>query len=219
MTVANPHRAVAASGITFAVLFVAAVLTLGDLLGSVGDPDRQFVSHFASGANRARHIVGAYLLAGAGLFFLVFVTHLHALLRGRTQEETTLATIGMGSTIVIVVMLFASAVALSAVATSIGYADIFDEDPHEFSPDTLRLATQIGFLFQVFGMLAGALAVGATSLWAMRSDILPGWLAWLGLVLAFVLLFALFFLPTFALPIWVLTVSIVLLRRVGNNLP
>jgi prepilin signal peptidase PulO-like enzyme (type II secretory pathway) len=62
----------------------------------------------------------------------------------------------------------------------------------------------------------GFTAIGlvlTTSIISFQTGVLPQWLAWLGVVAAVILLFAIIFLPMVALLIWVLCVSGVLLMR------
>jgi len=206
------RRLAAASGFAFTALFVAAVLVSGEQLGSVGDPDRQFVSYFNDTGNRMRDIAGAYVLAASGMAFVVFLAQMYTTLRehavGRVLPLTAL-----GAGLIFVALLLAAAAALSAVPTSLALAAIFDEERHEFGPDVSRLATQFGFMLLVFAMWAVAACIAAISLAARATGIFPAWLAGFGLVAAFALLFSFFFMPAAALPIWVLAVSLVLSRR------
>jgi len=85
----------AVPGTVFAMLFTVGVLALGELGGSFGDHDRQFVSHYSDGSKRALDIAGGVLLAGSGLSFLVVVARLRDRLRmaatGATLAELALA--------------------------------------------------------------------------------------------------------------------------------
>lgn len=201
----------AASGFGFVGLFIAAVLVSGGQLGSAGDPDRQFVAYFSDTSNRVRDIAGAYVLAAAGLAFIVFVANLYAMLpEGSGKQALPLMAFGAG--LVFVALLLAAAAALSAVPTSLAYAAIFDEERHEFGPDVSRLATQFGLMLLVFAMWAAAACIAAISLAGRAAGMLPGWLAAFGFVAAFALLFSFFFMPAAALPLWAFVVSVWLLR-------
>ncbi|MEX2159491.1 MAG: hypothetical protein WEB04_08835 [Dehalococcoidia bacterium] len=205
------NRWLAASAFAFVALFIAAMLVSGGQLGSAGDPDRQFVSYFNDTTNRVRDIAGAYVLAAAGLAFVAFLAHMYAALRERTGERE-LPLIALGAGLVFVALLLAAAAALSAVPTSYAYAAIFDEERHEFGPDVSRLGTQLGFMLLVFAMWAAAACIAAVSLAAWRAGLFPGWLAGFGFFAAFALLFSFFFMPAAALPLWMLAVSIVMMR-------
>jgi hypothetical protein len=209
--VTSGNRWLVASGFVFVALFVAAVIVSGEQLGSVGDPDQQFVSYFNDTSNRARDIAGAYVLAAAGLAFVVFLAHMYSTLRERSGQGV-LPLIALGAGLVFVALLLAATAALSAVSTSMAYADLFGEERHEFDPDVLRLATQLGFMLLVVAMWGAAACIAAISLAARTAGIFTAWLAGFGLVAAVALLFSFFFLPAVALPIWVLAVSVMLLR-------
>ena len=189
------------------------MILLGDQLGSVGDPDSQFMSHFSDSGKRAKDIVGAYLLACAALAFLLFLAGLSAFLRTESDRIAAVAQVSMISGLAFVAALLVGAASLSAVSSSVAYADLFGEPSHQFGADVTRLATQLGFMLLVFGMLAAALSIAAICASALQTSIFPGWLAWLGIAAAAVLLFGFFFIPIFALPVWVLAVSLSLLRR------
>lgn len=214
----SSRRWAAASGFAFVGLFIAAVLVSGGQLGSAGDPDRQFIAYFSDTSNRVRDIIGAYFLVAAGLAFVVFVANLHAMLPERSGQRA-LPLIAFGGGLVFVALLFAAAAALSAVPSSLAYAAIFDEERHEFGPDVSRLATQFGFMLLVFAMWAAAACIAGISLAARSAGMFPRWLAGVGFVAAFALLFSFFFMPAAALPLWVLVVSIVLLRSEAARVP
>jgi hypothetical protein len=61
-------------------------------------------------------------------------------------------------------------------------------------------------------MLSAAVMVALVSLQALQSAALPRWLAYAGFVVAVALLFAVFFIPMILFLLWVLAVSIVVLR-------
>jgi len=206
-----PRRWAAASGFAFVGLFVAAVLVSGEQLGSAGDPDRQFVAYFSDTSNRVRDIAGAYVLVVAGLAFVVFLAHICASLLEHSDARA-LPLVALGAGLIFVALLLAAAAALSAVPTSLAYAALFDEERHEFGPDVSRLATQFGFMLLVFAMWAAAGCITAISLAGRAAGIFPGWLAGVGFVAAFALLFSFFFMPAAALPVWVLVISVWLLR-------
>ncbi len=123
------NRWLAVGGFAFVALFVAAMIASGGQLGSAGDPDRQFVSYFNDTGNRARDIGGAYLLAAAGLAFVVFLAQMYTTLRERAVGRLLPLT-ALGTGLIFVALLFAAAAALSAVSTSLAFAAIFDEERH-----------------------------------------------------------------------------------------
>jgi hypothetical protein len=213
MMVAAEKRWFAVSGVAFAVLFVAGALSLGELAGSVGDSNATFVSYYDDEANRARDIAGAYLLAAAGLAFLWFLTSLRRLLRTPGDDTSMLPTIVLVAGIAFVSMLFAAGAALSTVNVSITFGAIFDEHG-VLGGSEMAVLPQLGYvLMHLYGAFAASLMIAAASLAGSRGGVFPAWLVWLGLIAAVLLLFAIASLPIFALPVWVLAVSIAVLRR------
>ena len=206
-------RWAAASGVAFAVLFAAGILTLGELGGSFGDSDETFISYYADSGNRARDIVGAYLLAGAGLSFLWFLNHLRGRLRAAGDESARLSGVAFASSVVFVAMLFAAGAALVTVNASLALGDLFDQEGRQLEGPEVSILPQLGYvLLFLYGGFAAAFTVATTSLAALRSGLFPTWLAWLGFAAAALLLFAIAIVPIFALSIWALAASFVLFR-------
>ncbi len=63
-------------------------------------------------------------------------------------------------------------------------------------------------MFLFGGGFTAIVLVLTTSIVTLQTGVFPQWLAWLGFVAAFALLFAIIFLPMLALLIWVLVVSV-----------
>jgi hypothetical protein len=113
---------------------------------------------------------------------------------------------------VFVGLVIAGAMALAAVPASISFDSSSGTGVPE-SGDVVSIIQSAGYgMILVGGMLAAAAMILAASLLTMRSGALPGWTAWLGFAAAVVLLFAVVWVPQVALLIWVLALSIVLLR-------
>jgi hypothetical protein len=205
----------AVAGFVFVLAFVFAAVLLGEQLGSVGDPDRQFEGLYDDDADRRRDILGGLIIGVAGLSFVWFLNDICARLRATNESNATLSWLAFSSGLLFVAMLFAGGAALSSVASSLEFGDVFDEDPHAFGPDVARLATQLGYLLIFFyGAMAAALAIGAISIASLRSKVLPVWTGIVGLVAALLLTLSFFiFLSIAALPLWVLLLSVVLLLR------
>jgi hypothetical protein len=198
-------RLAAASGFAFVALFVAALFVL-DIPGH--DDSEEIVNAFyADSGNRARVVIAAYLLAIAGLSFLWFLAHLRGRLSAAEGEPATLSAVSFAGGVVFVAMLFAGAAAQSP--TYAFSVDLFDEPQSQLARATIP---HQGYSALIFGLLAAALTVASASLAIMRTEVYPLWLAWLGFAVAVLLLFGLLFLPILALLVWVLAVSVVLLR-------
>lgn len=201
-------RLAAASGVAFVMLMIAGFLVL-DIPGH-DDSDALVNAFYADTGNRARVIVAAYLLAGAGLAFLCFLAHLRSLLRIAEGEPGTLSALTFAGGVVFVATLFAAGAAQGPTyALSI---DLYDEPPSQLSR---ALIPHMGYGMLVYGLLAAAFAITSTSLAIVRTAAFPRWLAWVGFAAAGLLLFGVFFLPMIALPLWVLAVSFALFRGYG----
>jgi hypothetical protein len=212
------HRWTAASGFLFAVLFVVAMALLGEQLGSVGDPDRQFRSYVANESNRARDIAGAYVLVAAGIAFMLFSARASTLLAGDRDHQVA-RHVAFGAGIAVTGLVIAAAAALSAVSTSLSYAAMFDEERHEFGPDVTRLATQLGFMLLVLAMWAAATCIVALAYLARTAAGLPVLLFAVSLAAALALLLSFFVLPAAALPLWTVLLAIWLLGMPDDGVP
>jgi len=194
-------------GIVFAVLFTAGVLALGDLGGSFGDPDRQFVSHYADAGKRALDIVGGVLLAGSGLSILVFFARLRDRLR-MAASDATLPDLAFAGAVVFVALLFAATAGLLTPAIAISFGNLFDEARPRLEGAEVAVVAQLGYVLLLAGMLAAAFTVATISLTALRSGVFTRRLARFGFVAAALLVVAVASIPIFALPLWVLAVSL-----------
>jgi hypothetical protein len=154
-------------------------------------------------------IVSAYIFIAAGLLFLWFLAGLRGRLRAAEGGDGTCSALAFAAGIIFVGLLIAGALTLASVPAgiSLGGADA------PTNGETVNFIQSAGFgMILVGGMLSAAAMIAATSLLTMRTQVLPRWSAWLGFVAAFVLLFAVIWIPQVALLIWVIAISVVLLR-------
>ena len=206
---ARANRVGAWMGIAFVVLFVVGFIafpTPRDNKDTV-----KWERWWTDSGHRVGAIIGAYLMVLGLLAFVWFMWSLNQRLRDRGGMMIT-----FGS-------LFVALALISAlVRASIAGSKQFGDNPVP-AGDFARQFDQIGF-----GVLlvAGALAAGAftatASYLARRDAILPGWLTIAGYVVAVLQLAAALFLPFALFPLWVLVVSIMLLRhasRVATRVP
>jgi hypothetical protein len=195
-------------GIVFVVLLIVGLVLLTDI-PDPDAPEQELTDYLADSDVHVRNIIGLYLWAFAGASFLWFLAHLRAVLREAEGEPGTLSTLAFGAGILFVAALFVSAVTIGSVA---GAIELGSATPP--SPDFVRMLPQTGFgILLIGGGFAAIVMLVSASLIILQTGVLPQWLAWLGFVAAIALLFAAFFLPMIALPIWVLAVSIVMLMR------
>jgi hypothetical protein len=122
----------------------------------------------------------------------------------------TLSTLVFGAGVVFVGMLSVGAVALAAVPGAIS----FGENGDIFGADAVQTAQSLGWgAILIGGMLSAAVMIFAASILTLRTGALPKWSAWVGILAAIALLFALVWIPQIALLIWALCVSGAMLAR------
>ena len=156
----------AATGVIFAALFVVGALLVGDLAGSYGDPDAQFVDVHQSDANRARYIAGGYLLSASAVAFVWFIVALTQ--RLATETNVVIVTIARVSGAIFAALLLSAAASFMTVAGSMAFGDLFD-DTGQFESGMSALP-QLGYvLVNVGGMLAASSTILAVSL-SMTGD-------------------------------------------------
>ena len=202
------QRWAALSGIVFVVLMLTGAFFVID----VPAPDastQEIAGYLADSGNHTRNIVGAYLWVLGGLAFLGFVAGLRAVLRRAEGDPGTLSSLVFGAGVVFTAVWSVSAVALAAVAYSVGFADAPVSDP-----DLVRVLPQLGSLLLLLGGgFAGILLVLATSMLTFRTRVLQRWLAWFGILVAIALVFDVTYMNILPLVAWVLFASIALLMR------
>jgi Domain of unknown function (DUF4386) len=198
----------ALSGIVFVVLMLTGAFFVID----VPAPDastQEIAGYLADSANHTRNIVGAYLWVLGGLAFLGFVAGLRAVLRRAEGDPGTLSSLVFGAGVVFTAVWSVSAVAIAAVAYSVGLGDAPVSDP-----DLVRVLPQLGSLLLLLGGgFAGIVLVLATSMLTFRTRVLPRWLAWFGILVAIALVFPVTYMNILPLVAWVLFASVALLMR------
>jgi len=196
------------SGIAFVVLLIVGLVLIADI-PDADAPDQEIADYLADSSVHVRNIIGLYLWTLAGVSFLWFVAHLRGVLRQAEGEAGTLSGLAFGAGVVFAALLMASAAAIAAVAGAIELGNATEP-----APDFVRMMPQLGYATLLFGgAFAAIVLIVSTSIVALQTGALPRWLIWLGFAAALVLLLAFAFLPMIALPIWVLAVAVVLLRR------
>jgi hypothetical protein len=108
----------------------------------------------------------------------------------------------------------AAAACFMFVAGEITFADA------PVDPEIARVLPDLGWSFLLIaGAFAAIAMIDAASVLILRTGIFPAWIAWLGFVVAVVLLIAFLVFPIVALLVWVGVVSLALLQANGVDLP
>jgi hypothetical protein len=193
-------RAAAIAGIVFSLLMI---LIIWLLRSSIPDDPLEPGAWLASGAKTTA--LALNLVPFAGVAFLWFI----GVLRDRLgqQEDRFFATVFFGSALLFLAMLFAAAAlggALILVASSTDPNELINSATFRFA----RAATYV--ITNVYAIKMAGVFMFSTSTVVIYTEIAPRWIAYLGYVLACVLLVGSYYISwSFAvLPIWVLLVSI-----------
>jgi hypothetical protein len=195
-----PPRAAAFAGVIFSVLMgtslvivrLAAPLYQAVPGAWLNDPARRNAVRFA-----------VQLVPFAGIAFLWFI----GVLRDRVGalEDQFFATVFLGSGLLFVTSLFASAAFSGALVEAVasGRFPVLNDEP-------LYLIRQlVGSFLNVFAIKMAGVFIISTSTIVLRTSILPRWVAFSGYACALVLLLAITSWPWIALlfPLWMLVLS------------
>ena len=192
-------RAAAVAGILFSLLMIASLT----LIRLAVPQDPQDAGDWL--INERRTVTLALnLLPFAGIAFLWFI----GVVRDRIgeQEDRFFATVFLGSGLLFLAMLFASAAVAGGILHMYGTAPtmLVESGMYAFG----RVITYE--LMNVYTMkMAGVFMISTCTL-SLRTGILPRWMAYLGLALALFLLFSLgfFYWAPLVFPLWVLLISV-----------
>jgi hypothetical protein len=197
------------AALAFATFYVAALFGVMDL-PEEADTDAAVLATYTDSGKRAGLTAGVYLLAAAGLSFLWFLASLRARLRPK-NGDAPLATIALAGGLVYVAMLFTAGAAFGVLPLAIGVGEF---EAQSVDPDLARVLVQFGFtILLIYGLLAAAVMVLATSLAAFRDAALPRWLAIAGFIVAALLLLGPIYVPQLLVPLWAVATAIALARR------
>ncbi|MEX2227906.1 MAG: hypothetical protein WEB52_15840 [Dehalococcoidia bacterium] len=201
MTIAGP---------AFVVLFVAGGVLLGELLGTFGDPDATFDEYFAERGNRARDIVGGYLLAASGMVLIWFAVQLRRALRVADNEASWPDVAGLAGALAGLLIVVAAA-ALMTVSLSMAFGRGFG-DTGQFASGAAG-PPQLGYvLLCALAVIPAAAMIVASSIVTLKERSAPRWVSYAGFPLAAFLLLGLSVGPLVALPIWVAAATFSLRR-------
>lgn len=183
------------SGIVFVGLFVLA----GIVLGTTGDTPEEVREHYID--NGGRVFTAFFILVASTLAFLWFVATLRSVLARAENEPRPFTALGFGAGVATSALLVAGGALIVANA----------EQDESLDAGAADLADTTAYFLITGGVMVASLLVFATSVVALRTRVLPAWLAWSGFAVALLTLFAPFFLPLFVFLAWVVVVSVVLL--------
>jgi hypothetical protein len=203
-------KAAAIAGIAFSLLLLSILWLLRTSLPA--DP----LEPGAWLATETRAItIALNLVPFAGVAFLWFIGVLRDRLAQR--EDRFFATVFFGSGLLFLAMLFAAAAVIGAVVL---VATI--SAPHELrSSATFHFARAASYIIvNVYAIKMAAVFMISTSTVVIRTGIAPRWIAFLGFLLAMILLIGSFFISwsIAVLPLWVFLISVyILIDNLGGS--
>jgi hypothetical protein len=179
-------------------------------LPDASDSDQQIVDWMADSGNRTQVLIGAYVLAVAGVAMLFFMNRLRAVVADAEGDRPLVAPFILAAGAIFVVAMAVGGAAIAAVPVEIQIG----EAPTLSDPDLVRFLPSLGYgVLLVLGMFPLIFAMLATAYASMRYKIFATWFNWLTIVCAIALFFAAVFIPVIALLIWTIAGSFVLLGR------
>ena len=204
-------RAAAIAGIAFSLLLV---LILWLLRTSIPADPLEPGAWLATDTKAIT--VALNLVPFAGIAFLWFI----GVLRDRLGqlEDRLFATVFLGSALLFLAMLFAAAAVIGAIVLVASIST-----PEELmNSATFRFARATSYIIaNVYALKMAAVFMISTSTVVIRTGIAPRWIAFLGILLALLLLMGSVFISwSFAvLPFWVFLISVYILidNLVGNS--
>jgi hypothetical protein len=196
-------------GIVFVVLFIVGISLLNT--PDTDDPLTKIKAFYDDSGNRAQLLVSGYLLVLSGVFFYWFLASLRSRLLAAEGMPGRLTFIVSAAGVAFITMLTVASMCFVFIAGEISFGDV-----KNISPELMRVMPDLGFpILLVGGMFSAIAMIDAASVLIVRTGILPKWIGWFGFVAAIGLLFAAFFIPIVLLLLWVLFVSVALLRSRG----
>ena len=201
------------TGVAFVGLFIGGFAVIGDDVDT-RDTDEKILAYYAKSGNQNKHIAGFFMVPAACLLFIWFLSLLRQRLGRREGGVGTLTALGYGAGI--------AATALWVVSDSLFASAAFaadDTDKFHLDPNTYRILQDSAYGVWFSGTTVAALTVTATAVVALRSGLLPKWIAWLSFPVALTMLVAFFFIPFLIMCGWILVVAATFLLRKEEAAP
>jgi hypothetical protein len=191
----------ALAGVLFVALFAIALA----LSGNTGGDPGEVTKWYADDGNQTKQFVAWFLYIGSAIAFLSFLGTLRDMLVRAEGGPGTLSALVFGPGVAFTA-LYVAAVSLFAAPAALA-----NDSDFKLDPNTAEVFTNAGYLTLVSGVMVASMVVLATSTAALRTGVLPAWLGWVGLVVAIIMLFAVFFVPILVFMAWVLAVSLIMI--------
>jgi hypothetical protein len=196
---ATTPRAAAVAGILFSVLLITSLILVRATVPADPQESGDWLSHNWKTVNLALNLVPF-----AGIAFLWFI----GVVRDRLgeHEDRFFATVFLGSGLLFLAMLFASAAVAGGIISMFGVSPgkLVDSGLYAFG------RTLVYELMTVYTMKMAGVFMMTTCTLSLRTGIFPRWMAFVGVALALFLLLSMSFVPWSPLvfPLWILLISI-----------
>ncbi|NPV63296.1 MAG: hypothetical protein HPY61_11855 [Methanotrichaceae archaeon] len=206
-------RAAAIAGILFSMLLMASLILIRF---SVPDSPSVPGEWINDPILFSRIIIALNIIPFSGIAFLWFIGVVRDLIG--EQEDRFFSTVFLGSGLIFVAMLFASA------GLAGGLLSIFAADSRpQLSSDVLLYSRAITYsILYVYAMKMAGVFMISTATVGLRTEVVPRWLGWLGYFFAALLLLSISYweLMTLLFPLWILLLSIyILIQNYRHKLP
>jgi hypothetical protein len=203
----NIGRAAFVGGILYVVLFVIGTIVLFN-----GEPDtssapEKIIKWYSDSGHRDRVNAGWILITLAVFFLLWFVSALRRSVSLIDPEGILTGVVGTGGGVY-------AALAFASVALNMGLRTMSDDTfHHQVFPELIHAADDVTWVMHATGAVALAAMIIAASLAFKWAGAWPNWAGWLGVVAGILVMFSIAFFPQFLYLLWILIVSIMMLRR------
>jgi hypothetical protein len=195
------------------VLFVALFMIALALTGNTGDDPDGVQSYYADSGNQIKQIVAFFLMVAAAIAFISWLGTLRALLVRGEDASGTLTTLVLGSGLV------GTALMVGGFGVAAAPAILAHDDKFTLDANTAEMFNAGGYALVVGGTMVASILVLATSMAALRTNVLPAWLGWAGLVAGVSMLFAFYFIPLVVFAAWVLMISLLMIVAAWKATP
>jgi hypothetical protein len=195
-------RAAAIAGIVFSLLVMASLIIIRVSIPSdpneaglwLGNPD-----------NAYKILIALNMVPFAGIAFLWFIGVIRDLIG--ELEDKFFATVFLGSGLLFIAMLFASAAVAGGILASLS----FRSGEHLVTDPVFHFGRSLTYVvLNIFAMKMAGVFMISTCTIGLRTERIPRWLAILGYVFAALLLISITYVELIALlfPLWILMLSV-----------
>ncbi len=191
----------AAFGLAAVILWIIS-FAVGGSSPDTSDSPAKITAYFADHGNQVRQIAAFFIFLVGVLASIAFVAAMRARLLAGEGEPGRVTAVAYGAGLTSAILWIVGLASLTAPAFMAN-----DTKASYLDANSFRLVSSLGYELWVCAVIAGAVLVWATSAIALRTGMFPRWFGWVGVVVGVLLLFAIFFIPTFVYWGWIALAS------------